>query len=292
MPVINPEEDILRKYLLGDYQQDPAALDRARERSERKELMGGLGSALNTISRATGAQNLSDEPYKQMAEGGQKVVSDEMSRQKMLRDYLKDKAGVALQSQSLEKQNKLLEETLRHNKALEGQKSAELSLEAKKAGTGTPDERKAATFVSEMESANKDLSKSRSGGYKREEDILASAPEPLKKTAGYFGVTNPKMSVNDQAERRFINATLRRESGANISPTEYESAVQQYFPRPGDSPEAIAQKERNRQEKIQAMSKEAGPLSVSQSRMIKIRNPETGETRMVTEEEAKSLGAM
>jgi hypothetical protein len=49
-----------------------------------------------------------------------------------------------------------------------------------------------------------------------------------------------------QAQRDFINAVLRKESGASISPGEFASAQRQYFAQPGDSAEVIAQKERNR----------------------------------------------
>lgn len=51
----------------------------------------------------------------------------------------------------------------------------------------------------------------------------------------------------DQAKRDFINATLRRESGAVISDAEFENAEKQYFPQIGDKPEVIKQKARNRQ---------------------------------------------
>lgn len=51
----------------------------------------------------------------------------------------------------------------------------------------------------------------------------------------------------DQAKRDFINATLRRESGAVISDAEFDNAEKQYFPQIGDSPAVIKQKARNRQ---------------------------------------------
>ncbi|MDQ2079479.1 hypothetical protein RA307_04730 [Xanthobacteraceae bacterium Astr-EGSB] len=54
----------------------------------------------------------------------------------------------------------------------------------------------------------------------------------------------------DQAARDFINATLRRESGAAISQSEFDNAYKQYLPRPGDTPEVLAQKQRNRQATI------------------------------------------
>lgn len=51
----------------------------------------------------------------------------------------------------------------------------------------------------------------------------------------------------DQAKRDFINATLRRESGAVIAEPEFDNAEKQYFPQPGDSPAVIAQKRKNRE---------------------------------------------
>lgn len=54
----------------------------------------------------------------------------------------------------------------------------------------------------------------------------------------------------DQAKRDFVNAVLRRESGAAISQSEFDNAHKQYFPQPGDTPERIAEKQRNRQDAI------------------------------------------
>lgn len=57
----------------------------------------------------------------------------------------------------------------------------------------------------------------------------------------------------DQAKRNFINAQLRRESGAVISDAEFANAEQQYFPVPGDGPEVIAQKRQNRIDAIEGL---------------------------------------
>lgn len=62
----------------------------------------------------------------------------------------------------------------------------------------------------------------------------------------------------DQARRDFINATLRRESGAVISPQEFDNAERQYFARPGDNQETLAQKQRNRQEAMSGIAGAAG----------------------------------
>jgi len=64
---------------------------------------------------------------------------------------------------------------------------------------------------------------------------------------------SPQQQQIEQAERDFINATLRRESGAAIGPGEFANARQQYFPQPGDSKEVVAQKLANRQRATQSM---------------------------------------
>lgn len=63
----------------------------------------------------------------------------------------------------------------------------------------------------------------------------------------------PQQQQVDQAQRDFINATLRRESGAVISPQEFTNARKQYFVMPGDSPQVSAQKARNREIAIAGM---------------------------------------
>lgn len=62
----------------------------------------------------------------------------------------------------------------------------------------------------------------------------------------------------DQATRNFINATLRRESGAAIAPSEFASANLQYIPQPGDGQEVLAQKQRNRETISASLKLEAG----------------------------------
>jgi len=63
----------------------------------------------------------------------------------------------------------------------------------------------------------------------------------------------------EQAKRDFVNAQLRRESGAAISQKEFDNADAQYFPQPGDSADVIAQKRTNRQRAVEAMAREGGP---------------------------------
>ena len=65
----------------------------------------------------------------------------------------------------------------------------------------------------------------------------------------------------EQAQRNFINAVLRKESGAAISPSEFDSAAKQYFPQPGDSQSVIAQKATNRERVINNLMQSANVSS-------------------------------
>lgn len=72
-------------------------------------------------------------------------------------------------------------------------------------------------------------------------------------------LTSPDFQRFDQAKRDFVNAVLRRESGAAISQSEFDNANKQYFPQPGDSREKIADKKRNRQDALAGVAGGGGP---------------------------------
>jgi hypothetical protein len=76
--------------------------------------------------------------------------------------------------------------------------------------------------------------------------------------AGYAGnlMLTEKGQQAEQAQRDFINAVLRRESGAVITPQEFANGQKQYFPQPGDTPAVLAQKARNRKLAIHGMEAE------------------------------------
>lgn len=71
-------------------------------------------------------------------------------------------------------------------------------------------------------------------------------------------MTNPNAQSLAQAQRDFVNSVLRLESGATISPSEFQNAIQQYFPQPGDSPQVVEQKRQNREIAISGLGKLAG----------------------------------
>ena len=70
---------------------------------------------------------------------------------------------------------------------------------------------------------------------------------------------DPQTRQVEQAQRDFINAVLRQESGAAIGQAEYESAARQYFPEPNDPPEVVAQKRAAREMQIRGFARQAGP---------------------------------
>lgn len=72
----------------------------------------------------------------------------------------------------------------------------------------------------------------------------------------------------DQAARNFVNATLRRESGAVISPSEFENAYLQYLPRPGDTDTTLKQKAENRQVVLETFKNAAGPAYQSLDELL------------------------
>lgn len=71
-------------------------------------------------------------------------------------------------------------------------------------------------------------------------------------------VASPEQQRMEQAQRDFVNAILRQESGAAIGKDEFESSRRQYFPMVGDSQEVIKQKEQNRKIAIEGMKMQSG----------------------------------
>jgi hypothetical protein len=61
----------------------------------------------------------------------------------------------------------------------------------------------------------------------------------------------------EQAERDFVNAVLRLESGAAIGKDEFDNARKQYFPQPFDSAAVKKQKAENRQRAIEGLMSNA-----------------------------------
>lgn len=117
----------------------------------------------------------------------------------------------------------------------------------------TIDERKAATFADRMLSSGSIIDQFGAAGTGALDRLMSNVP-----LVGNYMVSEDFQKL-DQARRDFINAQLRRESGAVISDEEFDNANKQYFPQPGDSEDVIKQKAANRQLAIKGMVRDSGP---------------------------------
>lgn len=90
----------------------------------------------------------------------------------------------------------------------------------------------------------------------------------------------------DQAKRDFMTAVLRRESGASISPSEFDTADKQYFPQIGDSPQVIKQKAANRRLVIDGILSE-----VPEKQRGSLSRPQTVQPAMSAEDQQAAAWA-
>lgn len=122
-------------------------------------------------------------------------------------------------------------------------------------------ERQANLYASRLQQAEDVFSSLENEGYNlADQKYISERATPTSVfgvSLGGMGKSN-EMKRQEQAERNFINATLRRESGAAISPSEFESAALQYFPQPGDTAEVLLQKKENRRLAIAGFKQQAG----------------------------------
>lgn len=117
---------------------------------------------------------------------------------------------------------------------------------AAKSKTLNEGQSKALTFGSRMQESGRTLDELAAAGV-NQPGLVKRAADVVGLGALVNGTQSPQQQQVEQAQRDFVNATLRKESGAAISNSEFESARQQYFPQPGDSPAVIEQKRKNRE---------------------------------------------
>lgn len=117
----------------------------------------------------------------------------------------------------------------------------------------TESQAKALLFATRMQESGKTIDELAAKGVKS-----PSLGQQLTGGEGFTGtiataLASPEQQQVDQAQRDFINAVLRRESGAAISSGEFANARKQYFAQPGDSQQVIAQKAKNRETAINGL---------------------------------------
>ncbi len=142
------------------------------------------------------------------------------------------------------------------------------AMEASQGGQFKPSQYQASAFGLRMMDSDEQLNKLKKAGSdfsKMKYAVVNNLPNAVK---------SAEAQQLAQSMRNFINANLRRESGAAIADSEFENAEKQYFPRPGDSPEVLEFKKTNRRRQIAAMRAEAGgSWNEVQNRYNEIYNP-------------------
>jgi len=136
-------------------------------------------------------------------------------------------------------------------------------------GAYKPPQYKSATYGIRMMDAVEVMEKLYEKGYKRESSgqrIFSILPGEM---------SSSERRQQDQAETNFIYANLRQESGAAIQASEFTNGAAQYFPRPGDSEQAILNKARNRNVAIAGMRAAAGGAWDEVQGVIKPMEPKT-----------------
>lgn len=131
-------------------------------------------------------------------------------------------------------------------------KRQESAARLKKAQKPTQKEFETATFATRARDAQNIFQDLERKGFDRSSlgtALRSSLPEIAK---------SDELKSQEQAERNFITAILRRESGAAIAESEFDTAEDLYFPRVGDPPEVVEQKRRSREQVISALEAGSG----------------------------------
>lgn len=194
---------------------------------------------LNTEMAQLKVQEVADRYGTQEAQGKAQMLIGQLEQQKG--QYVNQQAALA--AAAADKQ---------YQRMLEAQEKKEKAATAKKP---TQTQYLAAGFANRIQQAENVFSSLQSQGFDR-----ASFGTALRGALSPEFMDTQQYKQQDQAERNFINAVLRRESGAAISKDEFANAETQYFPRAGDGPEVQAQKAANRKIVLEALAAEAGDL--------------------------------
>lgn len=129
----------------------------------------------------------------------------------------------------------------------------------------TQDQANARLYSSRMSQSHEILSGLEQGGKPSYNPIaiktILTMPSAISELTNYNASEETQSAA--QAMRNFINATLRRESGATITPPEFDNAMKQYFPQLGDKPAVLAQKRANRETAISGIAAAGYPGGVA-----------------------------
>lgn len=134
------------------------------------------------------------------------------------------------------------------------------------AGDSTESERKAASFLGRAVNAESNYLNVDADPAKRGQQQIGGRSVPGQ----FISETFPNIAnefadqprqLADQAQREFIAAVLRYDSGAAIPTEEFVTNARIYFPQPGDGPDVIRQKAETRRTAIAGLRDSAGRMA-------------------------------
>lgn len=245
----------------GDNQEQRfrgAAVDAARAGNWNDANASLMGVANGPIALATvEGQNLINN---RLMQGGGGVSTTEQGRAGIAADAARARASDASAANSYagvkSQLGRLAIAQDQHNREVAGtwDPSGKASSSGGAASKATEGERNAAGFYERMRAASGELKGLEGSGYDPTNlrDFLTTGS-----SIGNFAAS-PQGQQYHQAAMNWVRANLRKESGAAIGVDEAKQEIRNYFPQPGDSPQVIAQKARNRQVTEDAMRQAGG----------------------------------
>ena len=120
------------------------------------------------------------------------------------------------------------------------------------------------------------------------EKLQQGVSSAMNALPGALGGPSAEQQQVDAARKNFVTAVLRKESGAAISPSEFYTESQKYFPQVGDSAEVIKQKSHARETAIKAMEIQAGTAGTKKIEQFGNKAPQApmyatnGQTRIMS----------
>lgn len=230
------EEDALNQFLQGANLQDKGFQIVKSGDGGEKQIVG-IGEIMNQQSEGLSNYYLERTPeYRERQRLAEQNRMKQEERQQKEFDFEREKF-----EKRLELDRKKIE-----------QQSKKLAEKTSKKPIPKSTQFQAGTFAARIEQAENSF-----------DDLLNRGYDPTSTERRFLGLlpgeVKPEFQQRqEQAERNFVNAVLRRESGAAIAPEEFVSAEKQYFPRPGDTADTVEQKRRNRQIVFAGLKAESG----------------------------------
>lgn len=231
---------------------DAAGFEQAKNFAVQNKLIDPTEAAKYTVNDLPRIRALSQQARTMAAE---RAKADMQQRE------------FGLKEQAAQLDQRQFGETSRHNRAIEGISSSKADAKPPAGMVAGPpdaqgnptfipklndDQAKATGFANRLQASNQIISNM--------EGQLTDTKQAVAGAVPFVGnaLVSEKYQQADQATRDFINAQLRRESGAVIADSEFDNAYKQYIPRPFDKPAVLAQKRAAREQAFRNMRISAG----------------------------------